>query len=256
MPAHPSTQAPNAAASIDAVIFERRLPQGFAVGVKTSAIEPEAVLMTEELDFARAFSPLRLRTFAAGRTALRLALHREGLTVGPVLPGPRGAPHLRDLPAVSASLSHKESVAVALVEVHARGSRVGIDVELDRPLRFDLSKRVLTDEELAELGSLAPEARSGFVVRRFSAKEALYKAIDPFLQRYVGFREVRLHDGAGGDFRAELLFENELEASGRIFELDACVGEPGEPSSRVIVSVVRARVRGAFSRPSESSPGD
>lgn len=256
MPAHPSTQAPNAAASIDAVVFERRTPFGFAVGVKSASIDAEAVLMQEELDFTRSFSPLRLRTFAAGRTALRLALHREGLTVGPVLPGPRGAPHLRDLPAISASVTHKEAIAVALVDVHARGTRVGVDVELDRPLRFDLSKRVLTDPELALHAGLSPETRDAFVVRRFSAKEAVYKAIDPFLQRYVGFREVTLADESSGRFRAELHFDSELDVAGQAFELDLGVGEPSESPVKVIVSCARARARGAFTRPSASSPGD
>ena len=37
---------------------------------------------------------------------------------------------------------------------------------------------------------------------RFSAKEAVYKAIDPWLRRYVGFREVEVELDAQGEGRA------------------------------------------------------
>jgi 4'-phosphopantetheinyl transferase EntD len=38
----------------------------------------------------------------------------------------------------------------------------------------------------------------------FSAKEAIYKAIDPFVRRYVGFQEVELSSPTGPDVSARL----------------------------------------------------
>jgi 4'-phosphopantetheinyl transferase EntD len=50
----------------------------------------------------------------------------------------------------------------------------------------------LTGRELAEIAHLSGEERGREVLLRFSAKEAVYKAIDPFVRRYVGFLEVEV----------------------------------------------------------------
>ena len=41
----------------------------------------------------------------------------------------------------------------------------------------------------------SPEARWRAVVMRFSIKESMYKAVDPFVQRYVGFHEAEVELG-------------------------------------------------------------
>ena len=46
---------------------------------------------------------------------------------------------------------------------------------------------------------------------RFSAKEALYKAIDPFVQRYVGFLEVAIKRGADARLGVTELAETDLQ---------------------------------------------
>jgi 4'-phosphopantetheinyl transferase EntD len=103
-------------------------------------------------------------------------------------------------PGVAASISHKESWAVALVARVGAGdrARIGVDVEEDRPRLRDVSSRVCTDDELAEIASLDADARLREVILRFSAKEAIYKALDPFVRRYVGFREVAVTPRADG----------------------------------------------------------
>ena len=76
---------------------------------------------------------------------------------------------------------------------------------------------MLGPEELAALADLTGVARDVEVLRRFAAKEAIYKALDPWVSRFVGFREatvVRAPDGtlsaslalppAEGTFRVEL----------------------------------------------------
>ncbi len=45
------------------------------------------------------------------------------------------------------------------------------------------------------MDALAPEARWRAVVTRFSIKEAMYKAVDPFVRRYVGFKEAEVELG-------------------------------------------------------------
>jgi 4'-phosphopantetheinyl transferase EntD len=94
-------------------------------------------------------------------------------------------------------VSHKDSHAVAVVApLAAEGWRVGIDLERAAPPRGDVAARILTDAELATLAELPAVERGRAVTLRFSIKEAIYKALDPMVQRYIGFREVALqwHD--------------------------------------------------------------
>ena len=48
---------------------------------------------------------------------------------------------------------------------------------------------------LRAIDALPPELRWRGVVARFSIKESIYKAIDPFVQRYVGFKEAHVELG-------------------------------------------------------------
>ncbi len=183
------------AASFD-VAFALDLPHGACVAVHLpasgAAISDEdlARLAPEERAYARDFSPHRFAGWVGGRIALRAAAARAGIaSLGAVLATPRGAPSLpTDL---AASISHKATIAVALA-ARADGATRGIDVELDVPRRTDVAPRVLRDEELAEIDALTGDARGSAVLLRFSAKEAIYKALDPYVARYVGFKEARV----------------------------------------------------------------
>jgi 4'-phosphopantetheinyl transferase EntD len=148
---------------------------------------------------AVAMTPSRQRDWIAGRLALRAALAQAGLAVdAPVLADPRGAPAL---PAgVLGSISHKQGAAAALAGA-GDGWRVGVDLERWQPPRADLSSRVLTADERAALAHLEGPARGLAVLLRFSLKEAIYKAVDPFVRRYVGFREVEVWPGDDGEAR-------------------------------------------------------
>jgi 4'-phosphopantetheinyl transferase EntD len=190
------------------VAFSRALAFGRAVGVAlpaeddAAALEALAASLTrEEQAHARALPPPRRVTWVGGRVALRAALAELGLTAGPILATPRGAPAL---PAgVLGSIAHKRTLAVALAAVApAPGAAevgLGVDVELDRPPRVDISARVLTPAERRRVEALPEPSRARAVLVAFAAKEAVYKAIDPWLGRYVGFEEVELA-GASATF--------------------------------------------------------
>jgi enterobactin synthetase component D len=188
------------------VLFATETPHGWLVGV---AIPPQgatldaaakARLEPEELSFGARFGPVRRRAWLGGRLALREALARAGLRAGAVLSDGRGAPELPG--GIAGSVSHKKDVAVALVAAEAR-AKLGVDVETDAPRVYDVSRRVLRPEELAELSALSEEERAREVRLRFSAKESIYKAVDPYVRRYVGFHEVRLHVETDGTMRVE-----------------------------------------------------
>jgi enterobactin synthetase component D len=178
-----------------AVAFDLELPFGRCVGVRlpeaVGVVEAlaETALLPEERAYATSLGPVRRRTWMGGRIALRQALVREGIDAPPVLADGRGAPALP--PGVAGSVSHKEDMAVALVAREPR-AKLGVDVERDAPGKLDISRKVLTDDELAEIAKLGAAERAREVLLRFSAKEAIYKALDPYVQRYVAFREVAL----------------------------------------------------------------
>ena len=142
---------------------------------------------------AAELGPVRRREFIAGRTALHLALDSDA----PVLSDDRGAPIV---PAGwVGSVSHKRALAAALVAPVGAG-RIGVDLELAVPPRGDIGPRVLTARELA---ALTGGGRG--VTLRFAIKEAIYKALDPWVQRMVAFQEVEIVTAPDGGRRARLL---------------------------------------------------
>jgi 4'-phosphopantetheinyl transferase EntD len=201
-----------------------------------------ATLPAAEQELARTFGERRRATFAAGRLALRRALVQAGVVddvaaVGAIRRDDRGAPVLPAnlVERVRVSVTHKDSHAAALVadvatlasgeagEGHGIG-HVGIDLELDEPrtrARTDgLVRQVLTPAEQAQLPDDDDGRRRALLVR-FAAKEALYKAIDPVLRRYVGFLEVGVDVGEDGALAFAPPHGSGLVARGRLVNVGA-----------------------------------
>jgi enterobactin synthetase component D len=189
--------------------FDKTLEHGRCVGIALpageAAIDAMALewLLPEERAIAAGLSPARRRGWVGGRVAMRSALARMGKTAPPILADARGAPLLPD--GLAGSISHKEAVAVALVATEP-AARVGVDVEVDQSRPRDIASRILRPEELAAIEGLPAAARATAVLLRFSAKEAVYKALDPYVRRYVGFLEVAvlLGEDGGGEVRPYL----------------------------------------------------
>lgn len=179
--------------------WELALPHGRVVAVAVDGDDADvADLHDDERAALAAIAPARRPEWIAGRRALRAALRDVGGAPAAgtaLLADDRGAPVVPA--ALVGSISHKRDVAVAIA-AGADGWRVGIDLEQLGPRRFDLSPRVLTAPEQAAIAALTGAARDLAVIRAFALKEAVYKAIDPFLRRYVGFLEVAVWpDDAG-----------------------------------------------------------
>jgi enterobactin synthetase component D len=188
------------------VVFDLSLDHGRFVGIRlpelASQIDELAdSLLPAEKAFISGLVEARRRSWIGGRVAMRQALLRAEIDAPAVLPDLRGAPRLPV--GVAGSISHKTKWAVALV-AHESVARLGVDIEDDVVRSLDISRRVLRADELAELASLAPGPFAREVLLRFSAKEALYKALDPFVQRYVGFHEVSVSPEVGGTARVAL----------------------------------------------------
>jgi 4'-phosphopantetheinyl transferase EntD len=165
-------------------------------------------LAPAERALAETLSKKRREELVAGRVALRQLLP-DDTRAHAILPDDRGAPVMP--PGWIGSLSHKLDRAAAVV-APAGPHRIGLDLERARPPNIDVGRRVLTGRELDALGSLEPHAYGLAVTLRFSIKEAIYKAIDPFLRRYVGFLEVELALLDGGHVRVDHALPVTVEA--------------------------------------------
>lgn len=160
-----------------------------------------ARLTEAERALAASFSPIRLASFVAGRLALADALDALGAPRASLLTNPRGAPIVPS--GYVGSVSHKRDLAVAIA-ARDEGAFLGVDLEEIAPARIDISRRVLTERERTEAASLSPDERERALLARFSIKESIYKAVDPFVQRYVGFKEADV-DLASSTARLDLV---------------------------------------------------
>jgi 4'-phosphopantetheinyl transferase EntD len=186
------------------ILFRKDLAHGrcVGVGIPESAAEAMAQLAPEERAAVERLGEARRSSWVAGRAALRAALADLGIGAGPLISTPRGAPLVpRD---ALGSISHKQTLAVALATRLQPDTAIGIDLEIDAPLRVDISRRVLTPRELRSIERLDDVHRNREVLLRLSAKEAIYKALDPFVTRYVSFQEVEAHPHPDGTITAEL----------------------------------------------------
>ncbi len=161
-------------------------------------------LPSQERAFADTLSAVRRRELIVGRTALHLAADDFDAAF---LPSPRGAPQLSG--GRVGSVSHKGTTAAAIV-ADAGVGWIGIDLEHAAPPKQDIALRILTEREQRAL----PD-RGRAVTLRFAIKEAIYKAVDPIVQRFVGFVEVELEVGGDGSCAVASQLPVEIEATWR-----------------------------------------
>jgi len=125
------------------------------------------------------------------------------------------------------SITHSRRYAIAIVCGCAGLAGVGVDLELAGRVTGDIAESVMTEAECeARLGDWPPSAYTA----NFSAKEAVFKAVNPIVGLMVGFREVEIHWLAGERaFTASYIGPNRENAvidggRGAVFVLDGHVG--------------------------------
>lgn len=183
------------------VAFHHAVEHGVISGI-TLPDSPEPVpdevldqLHPVERAYASHLTGYRQVSFTGGRLAARAAASQLGHLLPPVLPDDRGTPVWPR--GVTGSISHKRRLAVCLL-ARDRGQRLGVDLEEYEPMRSSIEPKVLTDEELADIAKLTGERRWIATLQRFSIKEAIYKAVDPHVRRYVGFKEAMVRPDRRG----------------------------------------------------------
>jgi len=172
-------------------------PHGRCVILELDEQDDLPPLVGGEHALAERLGPTRRRELAAGRAALRAALGIEAA----ILPDDRGAPQL---PAGwVGSISHKGFRASAIVAPSGAGF-VGVDIEVAAPPRMPIEKRILTVAEQRRIS----DPRD--VTLHFSIKEAIYKAVDPIVRRYVGFTGVELEIAVNGSVAVRIVDPSKL----------------------------------------------
>ena len=142
-------------------------------------------LMPEERDSLPNAVDRRIREFAAGRRAARLAMIDLGLP-------PRAVPAGRDRAprwprGTTGSISHTDRVCVAALARASQFRALGVDIEDDADLPAGVLPEICSPSELAWL-SIQPAARRGRLARLiFSAKECAYKCQYAISKALVGF---------------------------------------------------------------------
>ena len=202
------------------VAFIRALPHGIAVGVQIPVEKipvPEAVLRSlhaDEAAIADTLDGFRKIQFVGGRLAIRAALHHLGQRHGALTRTERGAVTLP--PNLAGSISHKGGLALGMVAKNDQGT-LGVDLEEYLPARPQIEKKVLRPTEIAAISALPEDRRWIATLIRFSIKEAIYKALDPYLQRYIGFDEVAVTPDLEGKATVQLY----LNSAEDDFHIDA-----------------------------------
>ena len=94
------------------------------------------------------------------------------------------------------SITHKDGLALAVAAPLVNGRTLGVDSEVlgDRD-RSSIAPKVLRPVELARWQAAGATWPS--LLKLFSMKEAVYKALTPHVPRYIGFDECEIAEDGG-----------------------------------------------------------
>ena len=136
-----------------------------------------------------------------GRRLARAALGELGGPDGPIGRRPDRSPDWPD--GFGGSITHAGGWCLVVVARLPDGWGVGVDIEVDEPLRAEVAARVLLPAERTQLARGVP-ARGETVA--FSAKESVFKAVNPLTGRWLEHHDVGValtttaSDGDAGTF--------------------------------------------------------
>ncbi|MFK0167005.1 4'-phosphopantetheinyl transferase [Rhizobium sp. NPDC090279] len=150
---------------------------------------------TELSQLERAVEKRRIE-YAAGRHFARIALRAIGYPAYPIMTGKFRQPLWPE--GIVGSITHSQTLAMSVVARYNEPFRsIGIDAEVEDSVSSDLVDILLTERELAELPrGRTCSARDLTLI--FSAKEAVFKAVNPITNLMIDFSEIEI----GVDFSA------------------------------------------------------
>jgi len=149
----------------------------------------ETDIFPEELASQSGTTSKRLAEFSSGRNLVHALQEQAGLSRSPVLRNTDRSPVWPE--DYRGSISHSAQFAAATITRDPAIRGIGIDIEALKPLNERLRARLFTSTELQRFPRLEPTVEHPDVLG-FSAKEAIYKAINPIAGLMIGFKEVEI----------------------------------------------------------------
>ncbi len=195
-----------------APVFSSPFPSGVAFCfLAAGAPATPPLLPAEQALLGGRASARRRADFARGRHCAREALARLGLPGAretPLMRGEGRAPRWPE--GVVGSITHSGGMAAAAAARAEAYPGIGLDLERIGRSSPRVVARILRPAERAALEPLPPAAQAEAVALVFSAKEAIYKALNPATGVFLGFRDAELEalppPGAEeGEFRWRLV---------------------------------------------------
>ncbi len=163
---------------------------GFAVCDPRDVLQDVNALWADERPAIANAGAKRRRDFIAGRVMARQAMAAIGL---PEVAIPMAADRAPVWPVgLVGSISHCDSLCVAVVARTSDLGAIGIDVEENTALEPELWAEICTPQEIAWLQTQPPANRGPLVKQIFSAKEAVYKALYPSTRQFLEFSDVTI----------------------------------------------------------------
>jgi 4'-phosphopantetheinyl transferase EntD len=187
-------------------LLETLLPPAVAV-VETSTpsiLAQQPLLSEEEALLGPRASARRRQDFAAGRACDRQALLKLGVSASAILAGSQQQPIWP--PGIVGSITHCAEYCAVAVARATQVVAIGIDAEVNAPMPASTSAQVCSPSEREWIRSAPQSGGVHWETLYFSAKESIYKAWFPLMERWLGFEDVRLTvDPVACAFSAEAL---------------------------------------------------
>ncbi|MBF0279615.1 MAG: 4'-phosphopantetheinyl transferase superfamily protein [SAR324 cluster bacterium] len=133
----------------------------------------------------------RRAEFLLGRACAHQALSAFRLSHLPILRNQNRAPIWPE--SIVGSISHTENWAVAAVGKQTDVKAIGIDIEnLKRIVNFGIQRHVCVAEENEWLSQFGSDQFDTFLKIVFSAKESIFKCLNPLTGVYLDFLDARV----------------------------------------------------------------
>ena len=174
--------------------LENELGVALKVAISSEAVAVDRLTPKEQLHLGELATSPRKLSWLKGRSALKRLLSSLGEdedTEGIGFPNPRF------------SLTHSGDFAVALGTASAKLRGIGVDLEVNRPVRSETARFFLGEPELAWAMGFDDELRMKVFVRLWTIKEALFKSDPRNLERW--FTDYRIEAPAAVTGRAFVL---------------------------------------------------
>ncbi|WP_157677790.1 4'-phosphopantetheinyl transferase family protein [Marinobacter sp. es.042] len=164
-----------------------RMPNNVIIRTTTECRRAPSIFLIEEAYISNAIEK-RKSEFRTGRYLARQALMELGISSCPIPPGKNREPLWPN--GTSGSISHCDSLIVAVAASNLHYRSIGVDVELNKPLPIDVAELILSSEEAENNHCVNGVKHLETLI--FSAKESVFKCIFPMAGVYFDFHEVAL----------------------------------------------------------------